>query len=64
LLNYVYIKSDCVHFANGSEHCVELQAPCCQWHSYSVNIDITLGYPAANTSTTKDTLTLYRIIAM
>jgi len=31
----------------------------CQRHSYSVNVDITLGYPAANTSSTKGTLTHY-----
>ena len=24
LFNYVYIKSDCIHFANGSEQCAEL----------------------------------------
>ena len=33
---------------------------CCQWHSRSVNINITLGYPAANTSGTTHWHTIFQ----
>lgn len=32
---------------------------CCQWHSHSVDINIAVGYPEANNSSTKDTFTRY-----